>query len=83
MEPIKRNDTGAAVEDVQQRLVRIGYLSEDAVTGIFDDATARALAEGTTVYYTGHCTGDWAFAQLQKTLGDRLRPMNGGTAAEL
>ena len=46
-------------------------------------ATARALAEGTTVYYTGHCTGDWAFAQLQKTLGDRLRPMNGGTAAEL
>lgn len=45
MEPIKRNDSGAAVEDVQQRLVRIGYLSEDAVTGIFDDATARALAD--------------------------------------
>ena len=45
MEPIKRNDSGAAVEDVQQRLVRIGHLSEDAVTGIFDDATARALAD--------------------------------------
>ena len=44
MEPIKRNDTGAAVEDVQQRLARIGHLSEDAVTGTFDDATVAALA---------------------------------------
>lgn len=45
MEPIKRNDTGAAVEDVQTRLARIGHLPEDAITGIFDDATAAALAE--------------------------------------
>ncbi len=44
MEPIKRNDTGAAVEDVQQRLARIGHLAEDAVSGTFDDATAQALA---------------------------------------
>ncbi len=44
MEPIKRNDTGAAVEDVQQRLARIGHLSEDAVSGTFDDATTQALA---------------------------------------
>ena len=42
MEPIKRNDTGAAVEDVQTRLARIGHLPEDAITGIFDDATAAA-----------------------------------------
>ena len=45
MEPIKRNDTGAAVEDVQTRLARIGHLPEDAITGIFDDATVAALAE--------------------------------------
>ena len=45
--------------------------------------TARALSEGTTVYYTGHCTGDWAFERLRETLGDRLRPMSGGTSAEL
>ena len=45
MEPIKRNDMGAAVEDVQQRLARIGHLPEDAVTGTFDDATAAALAD--------------------------------------
>lgn len=44
MEPIKRNDTGAAVEDVQQRLCRIGHLDEAAVTGVFDEATVRALA---------------------------------------
>ncbi len=45
--------------------------------------TAKALSEGNTVYYTGHCTGDWAYERLRETLGDRLRPMNGGTAAEL
>ncbi|MEC4184644.1 peptidoglycan-binding protein [Adlercreutzia sp. R21] len=44
MEPIKRNDSGAAVEDVQQRLARIGHLPEGAVSGTFDDATATALA---------------------------------------
>lgn len=45
--------------------------------------TAGALAEGNTVYYTGHCTGDWAYEQLKKALGGRLLPMNCGTAAEL
>lgn len=44
MEPIKRNDTGAAVEDVQQRLARIGHLAEGQITGTFDDATVAALA---------------------------------------
>lgn len=45
--------------------------------------TAEALSEGETVYYTGHCTGDWAYERLRETLGDRLRPMHCGTAAEL
>ena len=43
MDTIKRNDTGAAVEDVQQRLVTAGFLAEDAVTGVFDDATVAAV----------------------------------------
>lgn len=35
MDPIKKNDSGAAVEDVQHRLVKAGYLAEDQVTGTF------------------------------------------------
>ncbi len=46
-------------------------------------ATARFLTQGDTVYYTGHCTGGWAYDRLQEALGDRLRPMHGGTTAEL
>lgn len=46
-------------------------------------ATAAELSRGDTIYYTGHCTGDWAFQRLREALGDRLRPMNGGTEAEL
>ena len=43
MDTIKRNDTGAAVEDVQQRLVLAGCLAKEAVSGTFDDATVAAL----------------------------------------
>ena len=46
-------------------------------------ATGKALLEGSTVYYTGHCTGEWAYDRLHEILGDRLRTMNGGTAAVL
>lgn len=46
-------------------------------------ATAEAMAEGNTIYYTGHCTGDWACGELKKALGDRLRPMDCGASAEL
>lgn len=46
-------------------------------------ATAKELAKGNTVYYTGHCTGDWAYGRLRETLGDRLRPMDCGASAEL
>lgn len=47
------------------------------------DATARFLAQGETVYYTGHCTGAWAYERLKQSLGERLRPMHGGTTVEL
>ena len=45
MDTIKRNDTGAAVEDVQQRLITTGHLAEGGVTGVFDDATVAAVRE--------------------------------------
>lgn len=45
MEPIKKNDTGAAVEDVQRRLVKAGLLDEGRANGIFDEATAAAVLE--------------------------------------
>lgn len=47
------------------------------------DATARELSRGNTVYYTGHCTGEWAYGRLAQVLGDRLRPMHAGTVAEI
>ncbi len=43
METIKLNDTGDAVEDVQHRLVITGHLSDDNVTGTYDNATAQAV----------------------------------------
>lgn len=46
-------------------------------------ATAAELQKGTAVYYTGHCTGDWAYERLKEALGDRLRPMDCGASAEL
>ena len=46
-------------------------------------ATAEELRQGSTIYYTGHCTGDWAYGRLKEALGDRLRPMDCGASAEL
>lgn len=43
MDPIKKNDSGAAVEDVQRRLVKAGYLAEDQVTGTFGAETENAV----------------------------------------
>lgn len=43
METIKPHDTGAAVEDVQQRLATVGLLADADVSGAFDDATVAAV----------------------------------------
>ncbi len=43
MKTIKRGHKGAAVEDVQQRLALLGYLSEEAITGEYEDETADAV----------------------------------------
>lgn len=43
MNSIRKGDSGAAVEDVQERLVTLGLLAEGSVSGVFDDATLSAL----------------------------------------
>ena len=45
--------------------------------------TAEALLPGDTVYYTGHCTGDYAFEALKTILGPRLCRLSGGQGGEL
>lgn len=45
METIKKHQSGAAVEDVQQRLVVVGALSEAGIDGAFGDETAQAVAD--------------------------------------
>jgi len=45
--------------------------------------TGEKLLAGDTVYYTGHCTGQYAYSKLKDILGDRLQPMQGGTVVEL
>ncbi|SFP47961.1 7,8-dihydropterin-6-yl-methyl-4-(beta-D-ribofuranosyl)aminobenzene 5'-phosphate synthase [Oscillibacter sp. PC13] len=47
------------------------------------DATGEALLPGKTMYYTGHCTGAYAYERLSAVLGERLRPMTGGSVAEI
>ena len=43
MTTIRPGDAGAAVEDVQQRLVTVGLLADDQVTSSFGEATAAAV----------------------------------------
>ena len=43
MMTISPGDSGAAVEDVQQRFVAVGLLEEDEVSGVFDEATVRVV----------------------------------------
>ena len=47
------------------------------------DDTGKALLDGETVYYTGHCTGEYAYERLHAILGDRLRRMTGGGIVEI
>lgn len=45
MDTIEKGHAGPAVEDVQHRLMLIGHLAEDQVTGTYDDATAQAVRD--------------------------------------
>lgn len=43
METIRKNDSGAAVEDIQEKLIFLGYLPKAGKSGIYDDDTAVAV----------------------------------------
>lgn len=45
--------------------------------------TGKALQAGSTVYHTGHCTGDYPYEKLKELLGERLQRISGGAVAEL
>lgn len=57
--------------------------SEDPAARALLDRTGAELARGNTVYYTGHCTGDYAFRRLAPLLGDRLHRIRAGSVLEL
>ena len=86
------------IVNIQRGAVAILGRSPDAVVGGFhlfqlnpaDPASdqllrqiGEALAPGSTVYYTGHCTGDYPFRTLRAVLGDRLRAISSGMTAEI
>lgn len=50
---------------------------------LVDAVAAELKKRAGTHYYTGHCTGEEAFAELKETLGDRLTYMSGGAAFEI
>ena len=47
------------------------------------DGLERLLALPGTRYYTGHCTGAYAYERLSAILGQRLRPLSGGAVVEI
>ncbi len=53
-----------------------GFHMKKKEYGLEDDAliveTAKLLATMPTQFYTGHCTGDYAFALMKKIMGDQL-----------
>lgn len=40
---VKKGDVGAATQDVQRKLVKLGYLPEEQVTSIYDNDTEKAI----------------------------------------
>jgi len=53
-------------------------LPDNDLSDALIDATGRALLDGETQYYTGHCTGPYAYDRLKAILGRRLHTISGG-----
>ncbi|KXB48959.1 putative bacteriochlorophyll 4-vinyl reductase [Umbribacter vaginalis] len=93
MNIIEPQSSGDAVEDVQMRLVSLGLLTDDNVTGTFDETTARAIAafrssmhlpQGTTVdEKVWNALVDASYRLGDRTLFLRLPYFHGNDVVEL
>ncbi len=86
------------IVNILKRMMELGYRAPDYIFGGFhlynpsfkkseDPALIRGVGEYLTkapsVYYTGHCTGQEAYEQLQGMLGDRMRYMATGSVIRI
>jgi 7,8-dihydropterin-6-yl-methyl-4-(beta-D-ribofuranosyl)aminobenzene 5'-phosphate synthase len=46
-------------------------------------ATGEELKKGTAVYYTGHCTGDYAYGLMEAIMGEQLQKITTGGVVEI
>ncbi len=93
MNTIRLHNTGAAVEDVQQRLVRLGFLQSDAANGTFGEDTAAAVsafresaglpATGEVDEKTWSALVDASFCLGDRTLYLRMPYFHGNDVREL
>ena len=84
--------------NILKRMEEIGYRAPDFVFGGFHlfnpthkkseapeliNSVGEYLSNTPSVYYTGHCTGQEAYAQLQRMMGDRMRYMATGSVIKI
>ena len=84
--------------NILRRMEEIGYRAPDYVFGGFHlfnpthkkseapeliRSVGEYLSKTPSVYYTGHCTGQEAYSQLQGMMGDRIRYMATGSVIEI
>lgn len=78
MRPVRPGDRGPAVEDIQRRLLALGYdLGRTGVDGVFFGATAEAVRNFQATYHLAEdgLVGDETWSKLVDasfTLGDRM-----------
>jgi 7,8-dihydropterin-6-yl-methyl-4-(beta-D-ribofuranosyl)aminobenzene 5'-phosphate synthase len=53
-------------------------LDPQTADATFMELAAKELLSHSTVYYTGHCTGEKACAFLKERMGDRLHSLSTG-----
>lgn len=90
---IQKHDTGAGVEDVQQKLAALGFLPDDQVSATFDDATTEAViafcrandleVDGVVTEKVWSALVDASFRLGDRTLYLRMPYFHGNDVAQL